>query len=301
MGNMPTKQRITLAAIQAGPETQARASIDMGAVEEYSDAMKAGEEFPDITVYYDGTDYWLADGFHRVHAARHAGLNTINAMVHEGVARDALRWALSANARHGLKRTISDKLRCMELAFRDKEWQVYPSSELAKLCKLPVTFVIMHRDAIVAKAAGMPVRLNKPKKPKKKKEEEVEQDIETEAEPEVEPEAEATEERQPVILDEQNKQIPPELFPVFDCRSKYKVVAATLDSAIANIKLLADGPSGHYLAMHMQSIIAAIKNAKMNMLHTAPYAVVRREAGSPHPNWVSSDAWKALPERERTR
>ena len=30
-------------------------------------------KFPDVTVFYDETDYWLVDGFHRVAAAKQKG------------------------------------------------------------------------------------------------------------------------------------------------------------------------------------------------------------------------------------
>jgi hypothetical protein len=32
-----------------------------------------GRNSPPVVVFYDGTSYWLADGFHRVKAAEQAG------------------------------------------------------------------------------------------------------------------------------------------------------------------------------------------------------------------------------------
>lgn len=290
----PTKQKIPLSAIIAGPETQSRAAIDMERVEEYAEAMKIGDAFPDITVYWNGEDYWLADGFHRVYAARAAGVLEITAMVHEGMTRDALRWALSANSKHGMPRTIADKLRCLELAMRDQEWQRYPATELAKLCKVSLSFVQTHHPHLAKEIAGLP----EPKKKKKRKarkpknDKAPSQEAEVEDSPEVAPEPEQ-------VLDETDRPVPDWLVRVFATRPEFKAVAGQIDAAIANVKLLADGEGGHYLKMHLQSIEQALRNAKMNLLHAAPYAVVNRPAGSQHPNWVSVDAWKALPERER--
>ena len=53
-------------------------------------------------------DYWLSDGFHRLHAHRNAGLGTIKANVHAGTKRDAVLASVGANAEHGLKRKLTE-------------------------------------------------------------------------------------------------------------------------------------------------------------------------------------------------
>jgi uncharacterized protein (DUF1015 family) len=39
-------------------------------VQELASRALNGEEFPPISVYFDGKDYWVADGFHRVYATK---------------------------------------------------------------------------------------------------------------------------------------------------------------------------------------------------------------------------------------
>lgn len=56
-------------------------------IDEYAELMRDGIVFPDIVVVYDGTNYWLVDGFHRVNAAMSADLETINCDVRQGNAR----------------------------------------------------------------------------------------------------------------------------------------------------------------------------------------------------------------------
>jgi hypothetical protein len=66
--------------------------------------------------YHDGSTYWLADGFHRYHAARKRGEKLLDAQVIKG-SRDDARWhAAGANTAHGLKRTVADKQRAVRLA-----------------------------------------------------------------------------------------------------------------------------------------------------------------------------------------
>ena len=53
-------------------------------VEEFITLIRGGHVFPPITVYFDGETYWLADGFHRVHAARRLRRRKIEAEIVPG-------------------------------------------------------------------------------------------------------------------------------------------------------------------------------------------------------------------------
>ena len=50
--------------------------------------MQAGVKFPPVTVFYDGSDYWLADGFHRRNAAFSAELAQMECDVRQGTRED---------------------------------------------------------------------------------------------------------------------------------------------------------------------------------------------------------------------
>src|SRR5262249_9474907 len=84
---------------------------------------------------------WPADGFHRVEAARHANLTEIDADVREGTQRDALLFAVGANATHGLRRTNADKRRAVCLLLRDSEWGQWSDGEIARRCGVSDKFV----------------------------------------------------------------------------------------------------------------------------------------------------------------
>ncbi|MCC5024617.1 MAG: ParB N-terminal domain-containing protein [Candidatus Synoicihabitans palmerolidicus] len=76
-------QRQTLArnGIDIYGGTQTRVSTNDDAIESYAAEMALGAEFPAITVYYDGSAYWLADGFHRYLATKRNGATSIEADV----------------------------------------------------------------------------------------------------------------------------------------------------------------------------------------------------------------------------
>ena len=99
---------------------QVRYGVDAKAICEYAEAMSAGAKFPDVTVFTDGETYWLADGFHRVLAAKSNGKTAIPADVRKGTRIDALRFALKANGTHGVRMSNADKQHALEVAWENR-------------------------------------------------------------------------------------------------------------------------------------------------------------------------------------
>jgi hypothetical protein len=92
----------------------------------------AVDELPPILVVEDGDKLYLCDGFHRLRAHRLAGRTTIQARVERGTKRDAVFHAISANTRHGVRVTDSDKRRAVERMLRDPEWASWSNRQIAK-------------------------------------------------------------------------------------------------------------------------------------------------------------------------
>jgi hypothetical protein len=134
-----TTQHLPLAAICTDGQTQARVKIRHSIVREYAAAMMAQAQeddwrFPPVIVFFDGGNYWLADGFHRVLAARDAGADGILAEVRHGTQRDALLCSISANTAHGFPRSNADKRNAVSLLLRDSEWSAWSDREIARRC-----------------------------------------------------------------------------------------------------------------------------------------------------------------------
>jgi phage N-6-adenine-methyltransferase len=133
-------QKIDINAVRVDGGTQMRAGLDDNTVFDYTQAMIATNGwglFPAVVCYYDGTTYWLADGFHRVQAYRDAfaaPIDGIPADVRAGTRRDAILHAAGANAEHGLRRTNADKRRAVETMLRDEEWAQWSNHEIARRC-----------------------------------------------------------------------------------------------------------------------------------------------------------------------
>lgn len=125
---------LSLELIRIDGDTQARVQLDQATVDEYADAYLSGAEFPPVTVFFDGVERWLADGFHRYFAAKKAGKKKILEHVIPGTKRDAILYSLKANATHGLKRTNADKRKAVETLLRDPEWVQWSDNKIAQTC-----------------------------------------------------------------------------------------------------------------------------------------------------------------------
>lgn len=134
-------ETLPLNKIRCDGGTQSRAFMDETAIAEYAEAMKEGAQFPPVVVFYDGTDYWMADGFHRARAAKDAGLTEINADVRQGDKRAAILFSVGANAISQVNRTSADKRRAVMVLLEDKEWSQWPQGEIAKTCKVSREYV----------------------------------------------------------------------------------------------------------------------------------------------------------------
>ncbi|MDP2620567.1 MAG: ParB/RepB/Spo0J family partition protein [Hyphomicrobiales bacterium] len=127
---MPTELSISQLRTDGG--TQPRAALDFEAVDDYADAMADGAKFPPVVVYYDGENYWLADGFHRVKAAWQAGRETITAEVRSGTLEEARWHSFSANRANGLRRTNDDKQRAVKGALQHPRAAELSDREIAR-------------------------------------------------------------------------------------------------------------------------------------------------------------------------
>ena len=109
-------KELLIESVRTDGGTQSRVKIDEAYVAELVEFVEAGVQLPPIDVFHDGTDYWCADGFHRVMAYSRLGRRTIMAHIRKGTKDDAVWASCGANAAHGLKRTNDDKRKAVEMA-----------------------------------------------------------------------------------------------------------------------------------------------------------------------------------------
>ena len=140
---------VKLSDIRIDGGTQFRDQIDQDVVKEYKEAMLNGAEFPPIQTAFDGSNYWLWDGFHRYFAFMAMGLKQVEVEYKPGTQEDAQDWALSANAKHGQNRNNATKRKQVEAALAMERHKDKSNREIAKLCEVSDTFVASIRSSEV--------------------------------------------------------------------------------------------------------------------------------------------------------
>ena len=148
---------LELDQIRTNGGTQSRVELNQETVAEYAQAFTAGASFPPVVVFFDGANYWLADGFHRYFGARDAGESALNAEIITGTQRDAVLYSLKANATHGLRRTNADKRKAVETLLKDAEWATWSDRKIAEVCGVGYSLVSDVRKAICPNRADAPV------------------------------------------------------------------------------------------------------------------------------------------------
>lgn len=133
---------VKIADIAIDGGTQQREKINEDIVVEYAESLKCGAKFPAVTLFFDGVQYYLADGFHRYWAHKAVdGMLDILADVHDGLKRDAVLFSASANGTHGIRLSNSDKRRSVLVLLNDKEWREWSDNKIAKHCHVTHPFV----------------------------------------------------------------------------------------------------------------------------------------------------------------
>jgi ParB-like nuclease domain len=129
---------LVLDEIRRDGGTQPRAAIDLKHVKLLEEQMEDGKELEPVTVFYDGTDYWLADGFHRFSAHSNRDCVEIACIIYQGSRRDAVLYSVGANADHkpALPRSREDKRRAVMTLLCDQEWQEWSNYKIAAACRV---------------------------------------------------------------------------------------------------------------------------------------------------------------------
>jgi hypothetical protein len=158
------KVRLDLIRLDGG--TQFRDQINQDVVKDYAEKMGDGAEFPAICCTFDGTTYWLYDGFHRYFAQHNLGYTEIQVHYLPGTLEDAQDLALSANSKNGLHRNNATKRKVVETALSMERHKNKSNREIAKLCEVSHSFVAAIRNPEAKKQQSANVKKHFEKKAK---------------------------------------------------------------------------------------------------------------------------------------
>lgn len=251
--------------------TQMRAAIDKDHVAELKAAWEAKADIPALVVFFDGTDYWLGDGFHRWHSAQAAKRGSVPCDIRNGTKRDAILHSCKANQGHGLKRNNADKRNSVATLLNDQEWVTWADNRIADEVGVSQPFVRDVRAQLItvisspaAQTADQPKigkdgkarkpRKNKPRKPKK---------VKTQSdEPAADPEP-------TVLTDAEGKPVPDFLVDVFGQCKAWEHAMSLVSQAKKAVTEIKD----HRAAMHLdvQEVERLLTQTRTNLKFAVPH------------------------------
>jgi transposase len=123
---------LNLLNIRIDGGTQAREELNQEAVADYAEKMRDGEVFPPVSVFFDGSEYWLVDGFHRYFATKSNGKTSIDAEVENGTLKEAIRASWKANGKRGLNLNSADTKKIILAMFADEVTKTWSNRQIAE-------------------------------------------------------------------------------------------------------------------------------------------------------------------------
>lgn len=126
-------QEMAISQIRVDKSLQSRVAMHVEHQREFSQAMLRGDVFPPVILFFDGKVYWLADGFHRLAAAKAARcFQSIRAEIRYGAKRDAMIFSAGANIKFSIPRTPADVRKSISLLLEDETCFAWPDIDIAK-------------------------------------------------------------------------------------------------------------------------------------------------------------------------
>jgi transposase len=123
---------LNLLNIRIDGGTQAREELNQEAVADYAEKMRDGEVFPPVTVFFDGSEYWLVDGFHRYFATKANAKTSIDCDVQNGTLKEAVRFSWKANGKRGLPLNSNDYKKIILAMLKDEEANKMSNRQIAE-------------------------------------------------------------------------------------------------------------------------------------------------------------------------
>ena len=129
-------------------EDAPRGKIDPAHVGGLVELIEAGTVIDPPIVYDDGSNLWLAEGFHRIAAYQTLNCDKILCDVRKGSRREARLHAAAANAAHGLPRSYADKRKSVMMCLEDPEAANWSAAQIARHCSVSGPFVSAIKEAM---------------------------------------------------------------------------------------------------------------------------------------------------------
>lgn len=143
---MTRRISLPLKDLKVDHRLQIRVTMDPEHIGRMSEAYSNGDDLPTLIAFWDGSVYWLVDGFQRNAAAKDASIDALEVDVHDGDFRAALLWAVGPenpnnDKTRALPITNADKRRKVMMLLADEEWREWSNAKISYACCVSAPYV----------------------------------------------------------------------------------------------------------------------------------------------------------------
>jgi len=268
------RKLIYLADIDLKNSPPVRAQLRADVVDEYATYYIARMPMPLPHLFMAKNEKWylVADGLHRIHAQAKLGRKAVEAEIHEGTFEEALKFALLANTRHGLRRSNEDKRQCIWSAL-----SLYPTASNAQIAAMAAVddktvADVRNQMELAGKVEPTEVRTGADGKTRKARQ----------------PRKSEVQNPQPAgnqgeVLDETGYPIPQQIVQIWNRKGEFRTPGNILNEADQYLEQVEkNGQDPLWAGVHIQEIRMIIQNAMDQLKLGAPFAVCPLCQG--HPN-----------------
>lgn len=146
---------IKLSDIDLDASPKVRAALNEDAIQDYAEIYRNKGRLPAITVFVECGHMLLADGRHRIAAAKLAGLTELPCDLRPGQFEACLKFALLANNESGVRPSAGDRRRAILSAL--EQWPEKTQTEIAELCGVTQGWVSVVRRRSLVETTGEPI------------------------------------------------------------------------------------------------------------------------------------------------
>lgn len=280
------KKIIFLTDIDFDASPKVRASDSPEVIKQYAESYNTRKPMPPINLFWDSVAkrMYIADGYHRCAAMRALKRKAIDAIVESGTYVDALKFALLANAAHGLPRSQADKRQCVHQALI--QWPTETDRSIGDMCSVDGKTVKLVRDEMIRDAKIVAHEVRVARDGRNVKASAVRNSAQEAGPSEQEPAVPKSEPAVPtpapaVEKDALGYEIPKKVQKFWTRSEKAKELCSNLSSIIGVLKNSQREEDTVFAEVNFSDAIGSLERVYQNVKRTVPFAVCTSCQGHP--------------------
>jgi hypothetical protein len=139
---------VPLNLIRTDDAIKPRLKLDQRWIEALAKAIRQDCKLPPVVCFYDGDNYWLADGLDRLEAAQLTEQETILVDIRQGSLQDAISYSKSSSQGNKEKRQIVDRFLGLLESMGKEEKEYWSHQNIGRYCCVTSAYVGQRRQQL---------------------------------------------------------------------------------------------------------------------------------------------------------